>query len=348
MNRVRTSLLAAGVVVLAIGITVFALVRDDPDEAIDIDPPESAPEEPEPEAQPLRMPLTGVVTDEIPQRPALVVKVSNSPEARPQTGIERADLVYEELVEGGVTRFITVFHSTLPDVVGPVRSARPVDTQVMAGFGYPGFAYSGARPEVVAMLEQTPAATITEGAPGFFRDQGEYASHPFAPHDLFLRVEDALAAVTERGARPLTDLGWVFSDEPPAATDGDGTSLEIAMSDAYRTTWQYDADAGLYRREQNGAPFIVTGADRIGAANVVVLEVRHYVGASGYPETDVIGAGDAIVLRDGQRYPARWSKPTATDPLQILDANGAEPFPLRPGPTWLHLPDVLPATPVTD
>jgi len=348
MRRTPTSLVAAGVVGLAVGLVVFALVRDASDVIEPSMPPEGSPEEAEPETELGRMPLTGVVTDDVPVRPALVVKVSNSPEARPQTGLDVADLVYEELVEGGVTRFLAVFHSRLPDVVGPVRSARPVDTQVMAGFGHPGFAYSGARPEVAAMLEQTPAATITEGDPGFFRDQGEYASHPFAPHDLFLQVDDALATVTSAGARPLGGLGWVFAQDPPADAVDDGGSVEIAMSEAYRTTWQYDVAAGVYRRQQNGRPFTVTGPERIGAANVVVLEVRHFVGDSGYPESDVLGSGDAIVLRDGQRYPARWSKPTATDPLQILTADGLEPFPLRPGPTWLHLPARLPEAPRSD
>ena len=103
--------------------------------------------------------------------------------------------------------------------------------------------------------------------------------------------------------------------------------------------------AGLYRRQQNDADSLVTGTGQIGAANVVVLAVRHYVGETGYPETDVVGEGDAVVLRDGRRYPARWSKPEDTAPLRLLAADGAATFPLKPGPTWILLPDRLPATP---
>jgi hypothetical protein len=299
-------------------------------------------------------PMTGMPQDGEPvERPAFAIKVSNSPEARPQTGLDRADVVLEELTEGGITRFMAVFHSDLPEVVGPIRSARPVDTQLISGFGTPGFAYSGARDEVRALLANTPAVTITEGAPGFFRDDGTYASHPVAPHDLFLRLADGLAAVTEAGAEPLTDLGWRFDAQAPSAApdgdgngddsgSGDGSAIEIDMSPSFRSGWTYDEDAGVYRREQNGAPTVVTGPDRIGAANVVVLEVRHYVGGSGYPETDVLGDGPALVLRDGQRFAARWSKPEATSPLQLTTEDGSAPFPLKPGRTWIHLPERLP------
>jgi hypothetical protein len=288
-------------------------------------------------------PLTGEPMTADPQRPALLVKISNSPEARPWTGIEDADVVYEELVEGGVTRFIAVLHSRLPPVLGPMRSARPVDIQVISGFGNPGFAHSGAREEVRALLAEAPAVSITEGAPGFFRDDGTYASNPYAPHNLFLRPDEALDAVADGGADPLGDLGWRFDDEPPADSDGVGPQLEVAMSEWFTTGWSYDAGAGVYRRSQNGEPSLVTGEGEIGAANVVVLVVRHYLGDSGFPETDVVGEGDALVLRDGQRYRARWSKPTATDALEVLTSDG-EVFAFKPGPTWILLPDELPAT----
>jgi hypothetical protein len=115
------------------------------------------------------------------------------------------------------------------------------------------------------------------------------------------------------------------------------------MSRRYRTGWNYDAGAGVYRRLQNGEPFSVAGPGTIGAANVVVLETRHYLGqpdcyGARCPETDVLTDGArAIVLRDGNRYEAMWRKPTAGDDLQLFTADGG-PFPLKPGPTWLHLP----------
>ena len=345
--------LVVGALVVLLAVVTILLTRDDP--PVEQPPPEPAVEQQPEETddpdeaavpEPARLPLTGMLVDDLPQRPALIVKVSNSPEARPQSGLAEADLVIEELTEGGITRFMAVFHSQLPEVAGPVRSARPVDVQLFSGFGRPGFAYSGARDEVRDLLSRAPAVLITEGGPGFFRDRGAHASHPFAPHNLFVEVEPALAGAAADGAQPLTDLGWAFNEDPPSVPEGgegsDGTSIEIAMSAAYRTSWSYDQPTGLYRRSQNGSAFEVAGGPRVGAANVVVLEVTHYIGASGYPETSVLGEGAAVVLRDGQRYPARWSKPSEIAPLRILDADGREPFPLKPGPTWLHLPDHLP------
>lgn len=166
-HRTGVAVSVAGVIAV-IAVTAGLLRSGQPDDEVSApEPEEPVAEEPSvEEPDPWRMPLTGVSIDELPDRPALLVKVSNSPEARPQTGLDHADVVFEELTEGGITRFIAVFHSDLPDVIGPVRSARPVDTQVISGFGRPGFAYSGARPEVRAMLARTRAVAITEGARG--------------------------------------------------------------------------------------------------------------------------------------------------------------------------------------
>jgi hypothetical protein len=295
------------------------------------------------------------------QRPLLIAKIENSPQSRPQDGLDVADVVYEELVEGGVTRFVAIFHSELSEVAGPIRSARPVDTQLLSGYGPSAFAYSGARDEVRTMLAQTPAVRITEGGPGFFRDGARQA-----PHNLYIRPPELLEGAVEAGAEPLSDVGWVFDAEPPAGelgcddlpTDdlaGDepcedpGTQLDVAMSFAFTTGWSWDEEAGRYRRSQDGEPFEVTGDGRIGAANVVVLATRHYVSEGGYPETDVVtDDARAVVLRDGRRYEARWSKPGPDAPLTLTTVDG-EPFPLAPGPTWLHLPeaDALPPAPTS-
>lgn len=303
-------------------------------------------------------PLDQDALDELSGRPLLIVKVDNSPAARPQTGLEVADVVVEELVEGGITRFIALFHSQLPDAVGPVRSGRPVDVQVSSGFTTPVFAYSGARAEVQGLLRSAPVVALEEGAPGFSRVPDRRA-----PHDLFVAPTDILAAGLDRGAEPLLETAFVFADDPPAgpitcdqdATDGDtggdeetscdhpGDAVTIAMSRASIAGWTYDDDAEVYRREQNGAPTEVTGDGQVGAANVVVLATRHFLGGccdsagNAYPDTDVTGGDRALVLRDGERYEARWQKDGAQAPLELVTEDG-EPFPLKPGPTWILLP----------
>jgi len=291
-----------------------------------------------------RSPFTGLPVDaEVLARPLLAVKIENSEDARPQSGMDAADVVFEELVEGGITRFMVLFHSELPAVAGPVRSARPVDVDLLSGFGASGFAYSGARAEVEGLLGSAPSVRVVEGVDGFFRDTVRRA-----PHNLYIEPETVRDVVEQRGARPLIDIGWVFDETAPdgaltcPASDADcadpGAAIVVEMSRSFRSGWTYDAAAGVYRRDQNGRPFAVSGPGEIGAANVVVLATRHYVGASGYDETDATTDGaPAIVLRDGRRYEARWVKPTAGDLLRILTPDG-EPFPLKPGATWLHLP----------
>jgi hypothetical protein len=308
-------------------------------------------EEPTAGPDPEVAPLTGLPTDEdLTDRPLLVVKIDNTPAARPQDGLDAADVVYEELVEGGVTRFITLFHSRIPDLAGPVRSARPVDVELISGFGdAPGLAYSGARDEVQAMLDRSDLVLITEGGAGFFR-----SAERQAPHDLYVRAPDAISNLAERGATaPADAAAWHFEDEPPEgakvcpddATDcvDPGGAVAVAMSLSFRTDFTYDEEAGVYRREQNGEPSRVTGDGRIGAANVVVLATEHYIGGccdtagNPYVETRASGEGRAVILRDGRWYEARWEKDAATAPLLLLDGAG-EPFPLKPGPTWLLLP----------
>lgn len=312
--------------------------------------------EPEPEPEPAgSAPLTGAPLDEaqlevLSQRPALVVKVANSPSARPQAGLEVADVVIEETVEGGVTRFMAVLHSQLPEQVGPIRSGRLVDADLGSGYGTPVFGYSGGRAEVQARLRSAAMVSLEEGAPGFLR-----TSDRRRPDNLFVVPETTLEAGIERGALPLEDAGWVFDPEPPGGaldcpTDAvdcvdPGEAITVAMSASSQTGWSYDAPAGVYRRQQDGVDSTVTGDGRIGAANVIVLATRHYSpgccdsAGSPYIESDVIGGDRGVVLRDGRRYEVRWDKPDADAPLRIVTADG-DPFPLAPGPSWVLLPSL--------
>lgn len=311
----------------------------------EVGPSTDAPLEVAPDGRPIS-PFTGLAVDPaVTERALLVVKIENSPASRPQSGLDAADIVYEEVVEGGITRFFVLFHSELPSAAGPVRSARPVDTQLLKGLGPSGFAFSGARREVQDLLATTPSIRITEGAAGFFRDDRRNA-----PHNLYLDAARTLEAVEGRGALPLTGIGWTFDAEVPegglacpadeaGCTDA-GRRVVVRMSAGYLSGWTYEDTTGRYRRDQNGRDFEVTGGGRVGAANVVILSTRHYTGVSGYPETDVVTGPQprpAVVLRDGRRYEARWSKPTEGSLLVLTTPDGT-PFPLKPGPTWVHLP----------
>lgn len=291
-------------------------------------------------------PLTGQPVDDpaLADRPVLAVKIENSAPARPQAGLDRADIVYEEIVEGGITRFIALFQSDVPELVGPVRSARPEDVAILPAYT-PILAYSGAREEVTTMLRRSGLALLVDdGGDAFVRDPARSRSHDLMGKGPRLYGKGAEAP----GVRAATPV-FTHAAEPPAgavtcaaADPTCGTATTIRFSGAAVTGWTYDGPAGVYRRDQGGEPSRVTGSGRIGAANVVVLGMHVGQGgccdAAGAPftETTVVGEGAAIVLRDGRRYDVRWRKTSATAHLELLDAAGG-PFPLAPGATWIHL-----------
>lgn len=291
-------------------------------------------------------PLTGEAVEDpaVAQRPVLAVKIENTAAARPQAGLDQADIVYEEIVEGGVTRFIALFQSEVPDVVGPVRSARPEDVAVLPAYT-PILAYSGARGEVTDMLRRSGLALLVDdGGDAFHRDPARSRSHDLMGDGPRLYEKAAGAA----GVRPATPVFTHSATVPPGAVVcGDteptcGTAVSVTFSGAAVAGWTYDPAAGVYRRDQNGEPSRVTGSGRIGAANVVVLGMQVGQGgccdAAGTPftETTIVGEGPAVVLRDGHRYDVRWRKTAPTAHLELLGPDGAD-LPLAVGPTWIHL-----------
>ncbi|MGH3441688.1 MAG: DUF3048 domain-containing protein, partial [Nitriliruptorales bacterium] len=286
-------------------------------------------------------PLTGEpVTDEaVLARPVVAVKVENTAAARPQAGLDAADVVYEELVEGGVTRFMALFQSRVPERVGPIRSGRPEDALVVPA--YEGMLFvSGARAEVVEKLNRSGTAWMSHDGKVMDRDPSRRA-----PHNLFATGEGLFGAA---GARvdPATPTGWVFDPAPPPGSvdcpDGCGRGITVPMSNASTTGFTFEPATGLYRRSQNGSPQTVTGPGRVGAANVVVLGVELRDGGccdtagSRYTDTVIVGSGAAIVLRDGRRYEGSWAKDSAGAHLRLL-GDGDEPLVLKPGPTWILL-----------
>jgi hypothetical protein len=279
-------------------------------------------------------PLTGVEVSgaelaTLEQRPAAVVKIPNNAEARPHTGIEDADVVYEQETEGGTTRFAAVFHSRIPDVVGNVRSARFVDVSLVKPYGAV-FVYAGARGEVLEIIEAADLVTVGAGGPGYFTDTPRRQ----APHHLYTRLAEAIAERPE--AEPVPPSPWRFEAEPPPGGHRVEDGLRIVMSPIAATGWEYDEDAEVFRRLQNDRPHEVTGAGRIGAANVVLLDVAVPERDShGAPVYDLDGDGAALLLRDGTAYEIAWAKDGDAGPLELVD--GDHRAALRPGPTWVML-----------
>lgn len=285
--------------------------------------------------------LTGVSLDDhsVAERPVVATKIENLPAAGPLFGIDAADVVFEALVEGGITRFLVLYQSTVPDRVGPIRSARPEDAAVLPAF-QPVFFFTGARPDVITALEQTRVVLRQEEGPVLRRDRSGRA-----PHNVFASGVDLFAAAADE-APAAKPIGWAFADQPPPGPvvcqapcpQDPAAPITIPMSHVSRAGFQYDPPAGVYRRLRNGGP--QQFAAPVGVANVVVLAMRTRAGGccdpAGNPfvATEVVGSGRGVVLRDGQRYEVGWAKPSPDGQFAITRPNGT-PFPLKPGPSWV-------------
>lgn len=287
-------------------------------------------------------PLTGVRTDDpdVAERPVVAVKIENTAAARPQAGLDSADVVFEELVEGGITRFIALFQSRVPTLVGPVRSGRPEDAQVLPAYD-PMLFISGARDDVLRDLSAAGVEYHAEDGRVLYRDRGRSA-----PHNVFA-AGPGLFQLALGEVPPARPVGWSFD---PGAPDGavdctepcedPGTRISVPMSRQSVTGFEYDAGAGVYRRTQDGAPQVVAGSGRVGAANVLVLATESRqegcCDPAGNPlnETAIVGRGSAVMLRDGLRYEGRWVKSSPDEHIQVLGPDG-RPFAFKPGPTWV-------------
>jgi hypothetical protein len=264
--------------------------------------------------------------------PVLAVKIDNIAQARPQTGLSHADIVYVLPVEGGLTRFLAVFSSDPPSAVGPVRSAREADLELLGQFGRPAFAYSGATPRLLPVVAKARIVDLYSGrADGYFRDTGRPA-----PHNLYAHAGRLLEQA--RAASNAQDIGFRFG---PAPAGGRAvTSQPVSYPAAWLTfTWSAGKDRWLV--SMDGAPAASTEDGQLSAATVVIQYT--IVGTSRFteygsrpPYANSTGSGDVLVLRDGQAFQARWSRPAADSGTTFTTVSG-QPMTFAPGPVWIVL-----------
>lgn len=294
-------------------------------------------------AAPPVAPLTGLPdpSGESATRPALAVKVENTPDARPQAGIDQADVVYEEEVEGGVTRFIAIFNSTAPETIGPVRSVRPQDPDIVWPI-HGIFAYSGGAADPVAAINAAPVhavdntAAIANGAGAMERDAPGQPRRQ-SPHNLYGHGPELFALGGDPKPPPaLFQYTQAGVPPPPDADLGQAiTSMRVGFIAGYDPTYTWDAASGTWKRFQRSDPHVVVGGDQIAPTNVVV-QFTHYNGVS---DGQTVGEGDVWVFTDGRVRKGRWIRTDREQPAHYVDATGL-PILLRPGRTWVEiLPD---------
>ncbi|MGH8773704.1 MAG: DUF3048 domain-containing protein [Jiangellaceae bacterium] len=276
------------------------------------------------------LPLTGTpATDGVPDRPVLVVKVDNTQHGRPQVGLSQADLVVEELVEGGLTRLAVMFHSALPEVVVPVRSIRTTDVGIVAPTGG-ALVASGGAGRVLRIVDQAGITVVAEGDPGLSREASRSA-----PYNVVLDPAAALNGLTGQAPPAVPYLAWAPSGAtPPAGTVA--SSVTVMFSAAHSTRWEW-AD-GVWRRLDE----LAAEGDEFRPANVLVLRVTTrdagYQDPAGnpVPETVLEGSGAATLLTGGRAVESRWSKASPAQPFELSDASGAS-LAVPPGRTWIEL-----------
>ena len=292
-------------------------------------PPAPAPRRP----PPLLSPFTGKPVRAL--GPVLAVKIDNFVLARPQTGLRSADIVYVLPVEGGLSRFCAVFSSHLPRVIGPVRSAREDDLELLRQFGKPGFAYSGAAPHLLPFVHRARVVDLYAAtARGYYR-----SSSRIAPYNLFAHAGSLMAQARRGGASRARDIGFRFSAGPPPG--GHRASSYTVRYPAAAFTFRWSAAAGRWLTWMDGAPARDTGGGQLGGATVVIQYTvvrtsRFLEYGSRPPYAQSAGAGRAVVLRNGRAYHVTWSRPSRGRGTVYRLPSGKR-MTFAPGQVWVLL-----------
>ncbi|MBY8879180.1 DUF3048 domain-containing protein [Actinacidiphila acidipaludis] len=261
----------------------------------------------------------------------LVVKIDNVGPARPAVGLAQADIVYIERVEGGLSRIIAVYGGAQkPSVIGPVRSARETDLQVLSAFGKPAFAYSGAVSKFVPVLKRADVINVApaEKARAYFR-----STDRAAPHNLFVRTP----GLTD-GASVAKDIGLHFGALPAGGAAAASANAGLPAA-TFRFTWN-DA-AASYAVLMDGHDTAPARPENVIIQHVKVTDSpRGFVDTNGggkvsEPFSQTVGSGTATVLRDGKEFTVNWSRPNPAAGTTFT--YHGKPFPLHRGQTWIVL-----------
>ncbi len=344
----RPILAAAAALTLLATVTACGSSGDEPvSSAAPSSSSSSAPETTTTAPAPTVWPLTGVVSPDpaAVEGKAVVVKMDNSPDARPQTGLNEADMVYELLVEG-ITRYALVYQSNLPESVGPVRSARSSDPTLVGSLGTPLLVWSGANPGVTGEVANAEAMgglidrSYSVATGHYWRDNSRKA-----PHNLYANV--AAIGAESPGTPPPPVFSFLAPDTVSTA-GADAPGATIDYGNGVRADYVWDAERGGWDRFQvdqthprGSSATVDSNGMQVSPQNVVVLFLEYGVSPSDSrsPMALSTGGGEAFVLTNGKVIHGTWSRESALDPWTLTDDAG-QPIELTPGRTWVSLPEV--------
>ena len=280
--------------------------------------------------------LTGIEGND---GPVLVVKIDDTSYAHPQVGLKSADVIYIEQVEGGLTRLAALFSSEIPHLVGPVRSARISDIELLSQYGKVAFAYSGAQRRllpVIAAANLYDVGANKFGPKFYFNDPAR-----IAPYAMMLSAPELMAEAKSRGITPATstNMGWKFGDPSELNTPIKSAHISWPAS-SYDAIWSADEDRwllnhnGMLNTDSNG---YVLGPKTFVIQMVSITDSIYKDKVGGVtPFSATVGTGDCYLLRNGGYTPCRWSRPSEVASTTFTDLKGGE-LTLEAGQIWFAL-----------
>lgn len=284
-------------------------------------------------SEPVVMPLTGALVpfgQVVPERAALVVKIDNAPAARPQSGLDFADIVFEEVVEGDITRFAAVFHSQGANPVGPIRSGRTQDVDLLSGLMAPLFVWSGGNGGVTQAINDSDFVSIPDGTENFFYRSSDNPR----PHNLYANTDPIWEHYAWSVVPPPAQFQYVANGQ--TATGEPASFVELMMG-GIPVRWDYDAATGLYTRQQQGRTHqLVEGPATTDNVVIMLTTYGRSPADPRSPEAVTVGEGIVYALSDGTLQVGRWERADRTSPITLTNLEG-EPILLGPGRTWVEL-----------
>ena len=265
----------------------------------------------------------------------LAVKIDNIVTARPQTGLQSADLIYVIPVEGGLSRFMAVYSSHIPSVIGPVRSARQSDLDILRQFGRPAFAWSGATPHLVPFVERAPLVDLYAlNVGGYYRINSRVA-----PENLYADPRTLLREAPN--ASKARDIGFRFG---PLPAGGRVTQSVTVRYPATTFTFRWSARAGRWLVWMDGAPGEAAEGGQLGGKTVIIqytkITTSRFEEYGGRPPYAIsTGSGTALILRNGRAFTVHWSRPNLNSGTTFTLPDGKRML-FAPGQVWvMYAPD---------
>lgn len=272
------------------------------------------------------------VAPELNNLPVTGVMIENSPDARPQSGLTQADMVFEAIAEGGITRFLALYQESQPEYLGPVRSARPYYLDFLVSFDA-AIAHAGGSAEALAQIRNEGIKDMDHGANGA---SFQRVSNRYAPHNLYTSRASLLEIHNKRGYTTSDYKSFPRKADSPTAVPTARTVDFAISSYLYNPHYDYDAATNSYKRSEGGKPHTDERSGVQISPKVVIALVMPHRYAGIYSVYQVTGTGTAFVFQDGTMQQVTWEKANRKGQLMLKDASGAE-VSLNAGQTWLSL-----------